>query len=170
MSAEIVEELTDIVEHNEEDAGDGFLTFQLAGEEYGVDILKVQEIRGWEQVTRVPNQDTHLKGVLNLRGAIVPIVCLRERFGLDDQDYTPTTVVIVLSVQSETKERIIGVVVDSVSDVVNAKQSDVQGTPDFGTAIDTEFISGLIEHHNQMIMLLDVDRLLHIEDAENELE
>ncbi|MDH5517299.1 MAG: chemotaxis protein CheW [Gammaproteobacteria bacterium] len=144
------------------DLGDEYLTFSLADEEYGVDILRVQELRGWEAVTRIPNSPAFVKGVLNLRGAIVPIIDLRERFNLTVSDYTETTVVIVLSVNDgrDGNERTMGVVVDSISDVVHAKLSDIQATPQFGSALDTEYISGLADANGVMLMLLNVDAML----------
>ncbi|CAK0775207.1 purine-binding chemotaxis protein CheW [Gammaproteobacteria bacterium] len=137
-----------------------YLTFLLAEEEYGVDILRVQEIRGWEAVTRLPNSPSYVKGVLNLRGAIVPIFDLRHRFDLPCQPYSKDTVVIVLRAQGHKGIRSIGVVVDGVSDVLNANPEDIRATPDFGARISTEFIAGLASLGGAMVMLLDVDKLL----------
>ncbi|MBL8251900.1 MAG: purine-binding chemotaxis protein CheW [Candidatus Competibacter sp.] len=141
-----------------------YLTFSLAGEEYGVDILKVQEIRGWAPVTKVPNAPVFVRGVMNLRGAIVPVIDLRLRFNLETVEYTKTTVVIVATVQSANGSRIIGTVVDGVSDVLNLNAADIQPAPDFGTAVHTDFISGLVTVDSGMVMLLDVDRLLSVEE------
>jgi purine-binding chemotaxis protein CheW len=139
-----------------------YLTFSLADEEYGVDILRVQEIRGWEQVTRIPNSPPYVKGVLNLRGAIVPIFDLRQRFDMAAQEYGKDTVVIILRVTARKREmRNMGVVVDAVSDVLNARASEIRSTPDFGAGVATEYISGLASDGDKMIMLLDVDRLLN---------
>jgi purine-binding chemotaxis protein CheW len=147
-----------------------YLTFSLAGEEYGVDILRVREIRGWEVVTRIPNGPPYVKGVLNLRGAIVPIIDLRERFDMPHVAYNPCTVVIVLQVMGGNHtSRIMGVVVDSVSDVLTAQAEDIKVTPQFGSAIDTQFISGLADANGRMIMLLDVDRLLNDEQLSDGL-
>jgi purine-binding chemotaxis protein CheW len=140
-----------------------YLTFSLAGEEYGIDILKVQEIRGWAPVTKVPNAPAFVRGVMNLRGAIVPVIDLRLRFGLATIEYTKTTVVIVVMVQGATGNRVIGAVVDGVSDVLNLQAADIQPAPDFGTAVHTEFISGLVTIEAGMVMLLNVDRLLNVE-------
>ncbi len=145
---------------------DQYLTFSLADEEYGVDILRVQEIRGWEPVTRIPNSPDYVKGVLNLRGAIVPIFDLRQRFSLSFQTYSKDTVVIVLRVEAKAEVRNIGVVVDAVSDVLNAGTSEIRGTPDFGAGVATEYISGLASSGDKMIMLLDVDRLLNEQDED----
>ena len=149
------------IEGSLEEFGAQYLTFSLAEEEYGVDILRVQEIRGWEMVTRVPNAPVYVKGVLNLRGAIVPIFDLRERFDLSVQEYTKDTVVIVLRVMAASGMRSIGVVVDAVSDVLNSTKDSITNTPDFGGSVATEYISGLISAGGKMIMLLDVDKLLN---------
>lgn len=141
-------------------AGYQYLTFTLAGESYGVDILRVQEIKGWTPVTRVPNTPAYVQGVLNLRGAIVPIVDLRMRFGLEWVEYSKTTVVIVLSIRSRDRERVVGIVVDAVSDVLSVEPAAIKETPDFGAAVDNEFITGLATIDEQMVMLLDVDRML----------
>ena len=143
---------------NEENAQ--YLTFELAGEDYGVDILRVQEIRGWDVVTRIPNAPPYVKGVLNLRGAIVPIFDLRERFDLPFHEYTKDTVVIVLRINSRSGMRIMGVIVDAVSDVLNASGDGHTNAPDFGSRIATEFIAGLVSAGDKMVMLLDVDKLL----------
>lgn len=141
-------------------ASSQYLTFSLANEEYGVDILRVQEIKGWTPVTQIPNAPCFLKGVLNLRGTIVPIVDLRMRFNLKEIEYTPTTVVIVLSLLTEGRERTFGIVVDAVSDVLNIATADIRPKPDFGTVVDADFINGLATVDEQMVMLLDIDRLL----------
>jgi len=162
MSAEAV--LAEVEETEQTEQLDEYLTFYLADEEYGVDILRVQELRGWESVTRVPSSPDYVKGVVNLRGAIVPIIDLRTRFNLPQAEYTATTVVVVLSVQSfeSDNEKIMGVVVDAISDVVNAKTSDIQATPEFDSSIEIEYIKGLAASDDKMIMLVDVDKLLDI--------
>lgn len=137
-----------------------FLTFSLANEEYGVNILKVQEIKGWTPVTRIPNSPEYLRGVLNLRGTIVPIIDLRMRFNQPRVEYTALTVVIVLSVATAAGARTIGIVVDSVSDVLNVGMSEIKPTPNLGSKINTEFINGIAASGSKMIMLLDSDKLL----------
>jgi purine-binding chemotaxis protein CheW len=145
--------------------GDQYLTFQLAGEEYGVEILRVQEIRGWERVTRIPNSPVYVQGVVNLRGSIVPIFDLRLRFNLPVGAYSKDTVVIVLMIKRASGGmRSIGVVVDGVSDVINATTTDIASTPEFGGRISTEWISGLASDGDQMIMLLDVDKMFAEQD------
>jgi purine-binding chemotaxis protein CheW len=140
-----------------------FLSFTLDHEEYGVDILRVQEIRSWEPVSRIPNVPPYEKGVVNLRGAIVPIIDLRDRFGLDHAGYTPLTVVVVLQAHISGKVRVMGVVVDTVSDVIDIDKSCIQNSPNFGTKVSTEFITGLALVKERMVMLLDVDKLLRLE-------
>jgi len=140
-----------------------FLSFTLGDEEYGVDILSVQEIRSWEPVSRIPNVPKYEKGVVNLRGAIVPIIDLRERFNLEHSEYTNLTVVVVLQTVLNGVSRTMGVVVDSVSDVNNVDAQTIQGAPDFGTKVSTEFISGLALVDERMLILLDVKKLLKLD-------
>lgn len=142
-----------------------YLSFALGNEEYGVDILRVQEIRSWEPVSRIPNVPRYEKGVVNLRGAIVPIIDLRERFNFSRVEYTPLTVVVVLQAGDGNKTRIMGVVVDSVSDVINVDRTEIQNAPDFGTKVSNEFINGLVSVNERMVMLLDVDKLLKLEEV-----
>jgi purine-binding chemotaxis protein CheW len=138
-----------------------YLTFRLGDEDYGVDILRVREIRGWEMVTRIPNSPEYVKGVLNLRGSIVPIFDMRQRLGMDVRDYSKDTVVIVLRVRNKENEKNIGVVVDEVSDVLNAQQDSIRNAPQFGSGIPIEYITGLVDVDGKMVMLLDVDKLLN---------
>jgi purine-binding chemotaxis protein CheW len=145
------------------DDGRQYLTFIMANEEYGVDILCVQEIRGWEDATPIPKAPPHIKGVINLRGTIVPIVDLRQCFGLDSITYSPLTVVIVLKVQSETGGKVMGVVVDAVSDVYALNQEDMKMAPDLGDAVNTEYIKGLVNVDGKMVILLEMDKLLRLE-------
>ncbi len=136
------------------------LTFTLGNETYGVDILRVQEIRGWSPVTRIPQSPAHVLGVLNLRGSIVPIVDLRMRFNLERAEYTPLTVIIVLSVESAVGRRDFGLVVDGVSDVMDVPHAEVKPAPELGAQVSTEFIAGLAAVSGRMLMLLDIDRLI----------
>lgn len=142
------------------------LTFVLGNETYGVDILRVQEIRGWSAVTKIPNSAPHVLGVLNLRGSIVPVVDLRKRFSLEQAEYTAITVIIVLSVRNEAGRRDFGVVVDGVSDVVDVKASEVRPTPDLGCRAATDHIRGLVPVNDRMVVLLDLDRLIGAEMVE----
>jgi purine-binding chemotaxis protein CheW len=136
------------------------LTFVLGSETYGVDILRVQEIRGWSAVTKIPHAPPHVLGVLNLRGSIVPIVDLRMRFNLDRAEYTAITVIIVLSVHTAAGKRHFGVVVDGVSDVVDVNSAEVKPAPDLGTRAATEHIRGLVPVAERMVVLLDIDKLI----------
>jgi purine-binding chemotaxis protein CheW len=136
------------------------LTFTLGSETYGVDILRVQEIRGWSPVTRIPQSPAHVLGVLNLRGSIVPIVDMRMRFQLERAEYTAVTVIIVLSIESANGRRDFGVVVDGVSDVIDVNAGDVKAPPELGSQVSTDFIQGLATVAERMVMLLDIDRLI----------
>ena len=140
-----------------------YLTFILAGEEYGVDILRVQEIKGWDNVTPIPTTPRYIRGVINLRGTIVPIIDLRDRFSLESVPYGPTTVVIVLKVMNGEKSRIMGIVVDAVSEVYNIEQDAMKEPPDFGTMISIDYIEGLATVDEKMIIMLDIDHLLNTE-------
>jgi purine-binding chemotaxis protein CheW len=137
-----------------------YLTFTLGDEEYGVDILKVQEIRGYDQVTRLPGAPEFVKGAINLRGLIVPVVDMRLKFQLSQASYDETTVMIVLSVAGRT----IGVVVDGVSDVLRLDPSQVRTVPDLGSAIDRQFLMGLGVVDERMLILLDIERLMTSEE------
>ncbi|MDD5581265.1 MAG: chemotaxis protein CheW [Methylobacter sp.] len=138
-----------------------FLTFQLAGEAYGVEILRVQEIRGWEAVRVIPDTPNFIKGVLNLRGSVVPIVDLRERFSLASSEYSPKTVVIVLCVEHGASSFVMGIVADAVSDVLDIKVEDIKKSPHFGARINTRYMRGMHIYKQKMIMLLDIDKLLN---------
>jgi purine-binding chemotaxis protein CheW len=137
-----------------------YLTFMLAGEEYGVDILRVQEIKGWDKVTRIPHTPDYVLGVINLRGAVVPILDLRRRFGLETIDFGPTTVVIVVRVMNGLTERTVGVVVDAVSEVYNVDAADSKPPPDVCGSVDTVFVKALATVEEKMLILLDIDRLI----------
>ena len=136
------------------------LTFVLGEETYGVDILRVQEIRGWSAVTKIPQAPPHVLGVLNLRGSIVPIVDLRMRFELDRAEYTAITVIIVMSVVTPSGRRDFGVVVDGVSDVVDVDSAQVRPAPELGARSATDYILGLVSVAERMVVLLDIDRLI----------
>ncbi len=147
----------DILE-NEDDQQ--YLTFILGDEEYGVDILKVHEIKGWTPTTPIPNSPCFMKGVINLRGTIVPIIDLRERFSLPKMDYGATTVVIVLNIAAEVGEHIIGIVVDAVSDTHTIGLQSLRSAPDIGGVVNIEYITGLATIEDKMVIILDIDRLL----------
>lgn len=133
-----------------------FLTFALGSEEYGVDILKVKEIRGYDAVTRLPDAPDYIKGVINLRGTIVPVVDMRLKFRLEHAEYTALTVMIVLNVA----DRVVGMVVDSVSDVVQLGAEQVRAVPEIGATIDRQFLTGIGTLDERMLILLDIERLM----------
>jgi len=152
--------------HNDE-GNDQYLTFLMNGEEYGVDILSVQEIRSWEKATSIPNVPDYVKGVINLRGTIVPIIDLRTRFGMEQEEYSRVTVVIVLKVQTSKGDRITGIVVDAVSDVYSLSSDEMKNPPDVSSHVNTEFIKGLINVKEKMVILLNLEELLEIEELSN---
>lgn len=152
----------------EEQHGAQYLTFILNSEQYGLSILQVQEIRGWEQVTRIPNSPGFVKGVVNLRGNIVPVFDLRLRFGLPSTDYTKETVVIVVRAGKEGAKRSMGLVVDAVSDVLVVREDQINATPQFGSSVPTENIKGLATDGDKMVMLLDLDSLAVLDASESD--
>ena len=137
-------------------AGGEFLTFRLGAEEYGIDILKVQEIRSYEQPTRIANAPAFIKGVVNLRGVIVPIVDLRVKLGCETVEYNGFTVVIVLNVRG----RVVGAVVDSVSDVLELGAGTIKPAPELHTTVDTSFITGIGSVNDRMLILMDIEALM----------
>jgi len=137
-----------------------FLAFTLGHEEYGLDIQRVQEIRGYEAVTRIANAPDFVKGVINLRGVIVPIIDLRMKFKLGDAGYTPLTVVIVLNISGQT----IGVVVDSVSDVITLAPEQIRPAPEMGSSIDADVLIGLAPLDERMLILIDIEKLMSAAD------
>lgn len=141
-----------------------YLTFIINDEEYGVNILAVQEIRVWSAVTDIPNTPDYVKGVINLRGVIVPIIDLRQRFTDTPSEYNENTVVIVLKEEVREQTVIIGIVVDAVSDVYKFSSSDIKKTPNFGTAIDNRFINGMATKEDSIIILLDSKQLLDVDE------
>lgn len=139
-----------------------YLTFTLGSEEYAIDILKVQEIRGYEPPTLIANAPPFIKGVINLRGIIVPVVDLRVKFNLGKIEYTPFTVVVILNVAG----RVIGVVVDSVSDVISLTPAQIRPAPDFSGSFDTKYILGLASQDARMMIVTDIERLMTSADME----
>jgi purine-binding chemotaxis protein CheW len=147
---------------------DQFLTFLLGDEEYGVDILRVQEIRGWDSVTTIPNAPPFIKGVINLRGTIVSILDLRERFGIESVEYNDLTVVVVLRVKNpdDDKERVMGIVVDAVSEVYHISEEELKDAPDLGYAINMNYMKGMATIDNKMVIVLDIDHLMSLKDID----
>lgn len=152
---------TAVVERNEHHASANederqYLTFELGDEFYGVNILKVQEIKGYTDVTRIPNTPDYMKGVLNLRGTIVPIINLRMKFGMEQIDVTSFAVIVVVVVQ----ERVMGMIVDAVSDVLTIGAEFIKPAPTLGANVDTSFIDGIGTEGDRLVTLLDIDRVL----------
>ena len=133
-----------------------YLTFTLGPEEYAIDILKVQEIRGYENPTTIANAPAFLKGVINLRGTIVPIVDMRIKFNVGKADYTPFTVVIILNIAG----RVVGIVVDSVSDVTMLRADQIRPAPEFAATVDTKYINGLGTLGERMLIVVDIEKLM----------
>lgn len=142
------------------DQASEYLTFTLGREEYGIEILKVQEIRGYEAVTQLANAPEFIKGVVNLRGIIVPIVDMRIKFGVGEADYSQFTVVIILNVA----RRVVGIVVDGVSDVITLTADQIRPSPDFASTFDTRYITGLGTVDGRMLILVDIEKLMTSSD------
>lgn len=138
------------------EGGSQFLTFQLAEEQFGIDILRVQEIKGLTHLTQIPNVPAYIKGVMNLRGTVVPVVDLRHRFSMSAASYNQFTVIIIVNVG----QKVMGLVVDAVSDVLNVSESELEQLPEMGGGVDTTFITGMAKSSDRLIALLDIDRLL----------
>lgn len=141
-----------------------YLSFTLAGEEYGIGILKIKEIIGMMPITSVPQMPKYFKGVVNLRGKVIPVIDLRTRFGMDVIDYTDRTCIIVVEIQGKTATVLVGIVVDSVSEVLNIRAEQIEDPPDFGASIDTGYILGMAKMDGGVKILLDIDRVLAAEE------
>ncbi|NLN39401.1 MAG: purine-binding chemotaxis protein CheW [Smithella sp.] len=141
-----------------------YLTFTLADEEYGIGILKVKEIIGMIAITTVPQTPPHIKGVINLRGKVIPVIDLRLKFGLPDMEYTERTCIIVIEIAKENGNILIGILVDSVSEVLNIKGADIEETPNFGTSLNTDYILGMAKTGGKIKILLDIDRVMNADD------
>lgn len=139
-----------------------YLTFIMAGEEYGMDILAVQEIRGWEDATAIPNAPPFVKGAINLRGTIVPIIDLRLRFGISSVAYSPLTVVIVVSVEVNEQPKVMGIVVDAVSDVYSISEEKAKDVPDFHDSDNAQYVHGLVNVGEKMVVLLNLAKVLDL--------
>jgi purine-binding chemotaxis protein CheW len=141
-----------------------YLTFTLADEEYGIGILKIKEIIGMMPITPVPRTPDYVKGVINLRGKVIPVIDLRIRFGLDAMEYTDRTCIIVVEIAGESGSVMVGLVVDTVSEVLNIKSNDIEETPAFGTKLDTDYILGMAKMEGGVKILLDIDKVLRSEE------
>jgi purine-binding chemotaxis protein CheW len=141
-----------------------YLTFQLAKEEFGIRVLKVREIMGLQEITAVPQTPAHIKGVINLRGKVVPVIDLRLKFGLDSAEYTQRTCIIVTQVQGDSGPILMGIVVDGVSEVLNLTGQEIEDTPDFGETITGQFLLGMAKVKGRVKILLDIDSVLSTQD------
>lgn len=139
-----------------------YLTFSLDREEYGIGILKVKEIIGMMPITLIPQTPHYVKGVINLRGKVIPVVDLRLKFKMDATDYTERTCIIVVEISSDSGSIMMGIVVDSVSEVMNIKTEDIEETPTFGTKLNTDYILGMAKMNGGVKILLDIDRVLTV--------
>lgn len=144
-----------------------YLTFTLAAEEYGISILKVKEIIGLMAITMVPQTPGYVKGVINLRGKVIPVVDLRLKFGMPAMEYTERTCIIVVEIRADAASILIGIVVDAVSEVLNIKMGDIEETPNFGSRLQTDYILGMAKAGEGIKILLDIDRVLRSEELEN---
>jgi len=141
-----------------------YLTFTLAEEEYGIGILKIKEIIGMMPITSVPKTPRFVKGVINLRGKVIPVIDLRLRFGIKELEYTERTCIIVVEIEGQTGIVLIGIVVDAVSEVLNIKSKDMENTPSFGAKLDTRYILGMAKMEGGVKILLDIDQVLNREE------
>jgi purine-binding chemotaxis protein CheW len=141
-----------------------YLTFSLAKEEYGIGILKIKEIIGMMPITTVPRTPLFVKGVINLRGKVIPVVDLRLKFEMEEIDYTERTCIIVVEIEAEGGSVLTGIVVDSVSEVLSIKANDIEDTPAFGTSLDTDYILGMAKMNGGVKILLDIDKVLSAEE------
>ena len=147
-----------------DDRSGKYLVFQLDREEFGIRVLKVREIMGVQQITAVPQTPAHIKGVFNLRGKVIPVVDLRLKFGLAQQEYTQRTCIIVVQVQHDSTPLLMGIVVDGVSEVLNLAAADIEDTPDFGDGAATPYLLGLAKVKGKVKTLLEIDRVLATAD------
>ena len=162
--AELAETMDQVVKVMAEREGK-YLTFTLAEEEYGIGILKIKEIIGMMPITSVPQTPEFVKGVINLRGKVIPVIDLRLRFDMGEIDYTERTCIIVVEIEGQAGTVMIGIVVDSVSEVLNIKGKDIEDTPTFGAKLNTDYILGMAKMEGGVKILLDIDRVLSGEEV-----
>ncbi len=141
-----------------------YLTFFLAAEEYGISILRVKEIIGMMAITMIPKTPAYVKGVINLRGKVIPVVDLRLKFGMEKMEYTDRTCIIVVEARTTSGKALIGIVVDAVSEVLNVRDSDIEDTPTFGTSMKTDFILGMAKAVDGVKILLDIDAVISTQE------
>jgi purine-binding chemotaxis protein CheW len=143
-----------------DDRAGKYLAFHLDREEFAIQVLKVREIIGVQEITAVPKTPAYLKGVFNLRGKVIPVVDLRMKFGLQELEYTQRTCIIVVNVEGETGQMLMGIVVDGVSEVLSLTVADIEDTPDFGSDVSTPFLLGMAKVKDKVKILLDIDKVL----------
>jgi len=141
-----------------------YLTFHLGTEEFGIRVMQVREIIGIQDITRVPQTPVYMKGVINLRGKVTPVICLRQKFGMPEAEYTQRTCIIVVQITSEAGPVIVGTIVDGVSEVATVAAADIEDTPDFGNSSDTPYILGMAKSKGRVRILLDIDAALSAQD------
>jgi purine-binding chemotaxis protein CheW len=146
--------------------GGKFLTFQLEGEVFGLEILKVQEIMGLIPITRVPKTPTFIRGVINLRGKVIPVVDLRLKFNMNQNEDTERSCIIVVQVAKDGNRITMGTIVDEVSEVLDIQSTQIENSPEFGTSVDTSFILGIGKVGQKVVLLLDVDKVLSVDDSD----
>lgn len=144
-----------------------YLTFQLGREEFGIRVLTVREIMGMQEITAVPQTPGHIKGVINLRGKVVPVIDLRLKFGLPEAEYNQRTCIIVTQIQGEAGLVLMGVIVDGVSEVLNFAPSDIEDTPDFGDGVANQYLLGMAKVKGKVKILLDIERVLSAQDLQH---
>ncbi len=147
-----------------DERGGKYLVFHLGREEFGIRVLKVREIMGIQDITAVPQTPAHVKGVINLRGKVIPVVDLRLKFGLPEQEYTQRTCIIVVQVRGEAGPMLMGIVVDGVAEVLNLAVADIEDTPDFGDGTATPYLLGMAKVKGKVKILLEIDRVLTSQD------
>ncbi|MBF0398700.1 MAG: purine-binding chemotaxis protein CheW [Desulfobacterales bacterium] len=160
MKDDISDYIDDTFDNMVSSEGDQYVTFTVAEEEYGIDILQVQEIISYKGFTKIPNVSSFVKGVLNLRGAVVPVIDLRIKFKMEEKKYNKYTVIVIVVVSGKT----MGIIVDAVSDVVGLNKNEIQPTPEFAAKINTDFIKGMGKKKDSFIILLDIEKILSFEE------
>ncbi|MBZ5611361.1 MAG: chemotaxis protein CheW [Acidobacteriia bacterium] len=143
-----------------------YLTFQLGNEEFAFQVLRVREIMGVQEITAVPQTPGYVKGVINLRGKVIPVVDLRLKFGLPEQEYTQRTCIIVVEIHSDAHKHLIGVIVDAVSEVITLQAGEIENTPDFGNGVATPYLLGMAKIKGKVKILLDIDIVLSAQDVQ----
>ncbi|MCU7835511.1 MAG: chemotaxis protein CheW [gamma proteobacterium symbiont of Taylorina sp.] len=165
-----VQNTVENLENPVDEYSDQYLTFVLEGEEFAIDILRVQEIKSWDKATNLPGSPYYVEGAINLRGTIVPIIDLRKRFNLPEIDFDYTTVVIVVKVLGDERDRIMGIIVDAVSDVHSLAQSSIRPAPDMKGKLDSQFVTGLTTINDKMVIVMDIDALMNSDELVLETE